>query len=240
MLALPRNQLRRLGLWLPTTARRLWRETDGLLWNPCCCGTTGSTSTRGSTTSSRSRALMPPATSCASCCPVSYILICSGAADRAKPGVDNTSAAQINCTTGCPNTATCTSYNGVFGLTLSSCNGGTDSCGWNNIFGCVMCDQRSTSFGGSADYFGMWDFGISHQGDHLIFGARPIFFRKSLAAACNLSASLQSFGCEYLYETATGDLQCDLERTLDFALIAPSTCTIACTFPATIQIIPVV
>lgn len=37
MLDLPRESIRRLGLWFPTTARRLWRETDGELWNPCCC-----------------------------------------------------------------------------------------------------------------------------------------------------------------------------------------------------------
>lgn len=37
MLAIPRESMRRLGQWFPKTARRLWRETDGLLWNPCCC-----------------------------------------------------------------------------------------------------------------------------------------------------------------------------------------------------------
>ena len=238
---LPKSLIRRTLFWLPERvkrgARALWRETDGGGGYPCCCARTGSTSTR----STSSRTLMPPATSCASCCHLNYYLVASGAADRTKPGVDNTSTAQINCSTGCPGAATCTSYDGVFEIVNHSCPPASNPCGWSNIFGCVLCDQRSTFGSGSADYFGYWSLALSHLGSNLRFLATPAFFRKNLSDPCDFShGTLQSFGCRYRYETAAGDLQCDVTRTLDFELVAPETCTIACTFPSSIQLIPVV
>jgi hypothetical protein len=127
----------------------------------------------------------------------------------------------------------------MFELTNYACHA-TNGCGWANIFGCDLCDQRGSVGGLQTDYFGYWQLGIAHLTDHLLFIAAPNFFRKNQADPCDFAhGSLQSFGCEYILETDVDDLRCDLPRTLDFAFISPSTCTIACTFPGTITIAPI-